>query len=188
MDSLSNKTFTLLDVRSSWQISASSVVVGDGTVVNTTIAPNSTAWVETEMPFLLLPDAMVNEIHTLIHAREMGWSPFYWVPRERDEFPDIVFCFGREEVKITGFDYTICDEVGCMSMLTGNGVDDLIILGGGFLRGVKSVFDLEGDRVGCKFLTHLNPLIHPTNVLTTEPSLGTRSPRMKVGKEAFMSC
>ena len=185
---LSNKTFTFFDIRSSWQVSVSSVVVGDGTLVNTTIAPNSTAWVETEMPFIFLPDAMVNEIHTLIHAREIGWSPFYSVPRKRDEFPDIVFCFAGEEVKITGFDYTICDEGDCVSMLMGNGVDDLVVLGGGFLRGVKSIFDLEGDKVGCKFSAHLEYSAHPTNMLTTGHSFGTRSSRMKAGKGTFILC
>ena len=35
--------------------------------------------------------------------------------------------------------------------LNGN---DLIALGEAFLRGIHSVFDLEGNRVGCKFFSH----------------------------------
>jgi saccharopepsin len=158
---VSNKTFTIFDndVRSSWQIAASSITVGDGTLVNNTLLPNATAWIETEMPFLFLPGKMVDEIHTLIGARGIGWSPFFSVPMERDEFPDIVFSFGGtdgdgEEVRITGYDYTICDDRSCMSMLMGMSGGDLITLGGGFLRGVRNVFDLEGNRVGCKFFPH----------------------------------
>ena len=94
----------------------------------------------------------------------------------------------HEEVKITGFDYTICDEGDCVSMLIGNGVDDLVVLGGGFLRGVKSIFDLEGDKVGCKFSAHLEYSAHPTNMLTTGHSFGTRSSRMKAGKGTFILC
>jgi hypothetical protein len=160
---VSNKTFTIYDqVRSGWQVAASSVTVGDRMQVNSTIASNATAWIETEMQFLSLPNEMVDSIHNLIHARQMGWSPFYSVPRgERADFPDIIFQLGEEgedvEVRITGFDYTICDGSGCMSLLMGiyNPGDDFLALGGGFLRGVRSVFDVEGDRIGCKFRVFL---------------------------------
>lgn len=155
---VSNKTVVIADeVRSGWIVAASSVMVGDGTKVNNTVRSNATAWIETEMPFLMLPDTMVDEIHRLIRARQIGWSPFYSVnKKERRSFPELMFKLGGEEVRITGYDYTICDGSDCISLLMGiYGNDELVVLGGGFLRGVRSVFDLENDRVGCKFSTRL---------------------------------
>lgn len=89
---VSSKTIKFYDfIRSSWQVSAPAITVGNGSLINNTLSPNATAWIEMEIPFIYLPNAMVDEIHTLIRANRLGWSPFFAVPKNRDGFPDIAF-------------------------------------------------------------------------------------------------
>ena len=138
---------------SGWLVEASSVIVGDGTKVNNTVRSNVTAVIETEVSYLHLPNAMVDEIHELIHAMQMGWTPFYSVRKEeRTNFPDLVFKLGDEEVRTTGYDYTICDGKSCMSLLMPSYSDELLVLGGGFLRGIRTFFDMENNKAGCELL------------------------------------
>ena len=102
---VSNKTFIHIDrtVHSNSQVSASAATVGDGTLINSTTSANTTSWIEMEFPLLGLPHEMADDIHTLVGARQIGWSPFYSVPMGKQHtFSAGVFMLGEEEVTITG--------------------------------------------------------------------------------------
>ena len=62
-----------------------------------------------------------------------------------------MFELGGEEYRLTSYDYTLQEsDGGCLSMLLPNGGSNVVMLGGGILRGLHAVFDLERDMVGCE--------------------------------------
>jgi Eukaryotic aspartyl protease len=120
-----------------------------------------TAWIESEIPWIGLPDEFVNEMHSYMDAHQLGWSPIFAVDcGDRWKWRALMFVLGGEEFRMSLFDYTLEGEedeghVACYSLFLGKPSatekTPNFALGAGFLRGFETVFDLERNMVGCEY-------------------------------------
>lgn len=87
---------------------------------------------------------------------------------KRHTFPDLTLNLGGNEFSVSPWTYIAeldtdeSENAICLSLLFRplEEDDNYIILGAGFLRGVKLVVDLENDTVGCKYLPDFLAVVH----------------------------
>lgn len=168
LDVVDEKLHFLGDDYAAWGVPVKGARLGNGKNVSSGPMKHTIAWVHSENTWIELPGTMAEEMHKFLKAHHFGWDPTYVVRCEtRASLPDLVFEMAEEgvEVRISAFDYTVNviddDDNFCMSMLA-EGQDDRIMLGAGFLRGVKSYFDVGAGKIGCEYCPSVEKRIELT--------------------------
>ena len=145
-----------------WQVSLDSISIGNGAVT----LKNYVALLETDYPLIALPSEMVENIHYHLGFVFAGGldAPLSIDCEMRTTLPDITFKLDGNDFILTPFDYTLevdNAEVGglrCLSLFAPkpqSDADNIIILGGAFLRNWYSVFDISSGTIGLAALSKM---------------------------------
>lgn len=141
-----------------WQVEAKSISLGYDTRLNMSLE-GYTATFSTGWAVLGLPWEVVSNFVAALDFENLMFMPPSVACERRAEMPDISINLAGHDFALSAFDYTYEwpgeGEVRCVAAFSAFELgpqEKTVVLGSSFLRAFYTVFDLDDQSIGCKFL------------------------------------